>query len=149
MKSLRIEAQFFSYKFSVLNFAITALKYTRMHHFEAIFQKFPGGDPPDSHLREGVTPSPTLPLLALRASVKPSASNLCAPAVFYRAPEEKKLDTPASPLEMTVWSLFTISRGILLYFPRSIRKWDGRGHRQFNHRSYVVVFHLTDRIVGP
>ena len=82
MKSLRRETQIFSYKFSVLNFAITASKYTRMHHFEAIFQKFPGGDPPDPHLWEGVTTSPTLPLSALRASVKPSASNLCAPAVF-------------------------------------------------------------------
>ena len=62
-----------------------------MHHFEAIFQKIPGGDPPNPHLWEGVTNSPTLPL---RASVKPSASNLGAPAVFNRAPEENKLDTP-------------------------------------------------------
>ena len=65
-----------------------------MHHFEAIFQKFPGGGPPDPHLREGVNPSPTLPLLALRASVKPSASDPGAPATVNRAPEEKSLDTP-------------------------------------------------------
>ena len=46
-----------------------------MHHFDANFPKFPGGDPPDPHQRGGgVTPSPTLPLSALRASVKPSAS---------------------------------------------------------------------------
>ena len=37
-----------------------------MHHFDANFPKCPGGDPPD--------PSPTLPLSALRASVKPLAS---------------------------------------------------------------------------
>ena len=65
-----------------------------MHHFEAIFQKFPGGGPPD--LREGVTPSPTLPLSALRASVKPSALDPGAPAILNRAPAEKSLDTPAS-----------------------------------------------------
>ena len=51
-----------------------------MHHFDAISQKISGGGPPDPHLREGVTPSPTLPLSALRASVKPSASLVtCAP----------------------------------------------------------------------
>ena len=41
----------------------------RMHLLMQISQNFPGEDP---HLREGVTPSPTLPLSALRASVKPS-----------------------------------------------------------------------------
>ena len=61
MKSLRRETQIFSYKFSVLKFAITAPKYTTMHHFEAIFQKFPGGDPRAPHLREGVTPPPPSP----------------------------------------------------------------------------------------
>ena len=45
-----------------------------MHHFDAISQKIFGGGTPDPHLREGVAPSPTLPLSALRASVKPSAS---------------------------------------------------------------------------
>ena len=51
-----------------------------MHHFDAISQKISGGGPPDPHLREGVTPSPTLPLSALRASVKPSASFvICVP----------------------------------------------------------------------
>ena len=69
-----------------------------MHHFEAIFQKFPGGGPPDPHLGEGVTPSPTFPLSALRASVKPSASDPGAPATLNRAPEEKSLDTPGPRL---------------------------------------------------
>ena len=86
--SLRRQTQI-SYRFSVLKFAFTASKCTRMDHFEAIFQNFPGGDPPDPHLGEGVNPSPTLPLSALRASVKPSASDLGAPALFNRAPEEK------------------------------------------------------------
>ena len=61
----------------------------RMHHFDAIYQKISGGGPPDPHLREGVTPSPTLPLSALRASVKPSASlATCAP------PAVEVLDPP-------------------------------------------------------
>ena len=60
-----------------------------MHHFDAISQKISGGGPPDPHLREGVTPSPILPLSALRASVKPSASFVpCAP------PAVEVLDPP-------------------------------------------------------
>ena len=82
---------FFSYKFSVCRSEFTTSKYTRMHHFEPIFHKFSRGDPPDSHLREGVIPSPfrrlapqwSLPLL-----------NLCAPAILIRAPEEKKVGHP-------------------------------------------------------
>ena len=34
----------------------------RMHHLHPFFKNFPGGGPPDPHLREGVSPSPTLPL---------------------------------------------------------------------------------------
>ena len=49
-----------------------------MHNFDAISQKISGGGPPDPHLREGVTPSPTLPLSALRASVNASLFT-CAP----------------------------------------------------------------------
>ena len=61
-----------------------------MHHFDANISKFPGGDHPDPHLREGVTPSPTLPLSALRASLKPSASLVtCAPP-----PAVEVLDPP-------------------------------------------------------
>ena len=61
----------------------------RMHHFDAISQKISGGGPPYPHLREGMTPSPTLPLSALRASVKPSASLVtCAP------PAVEVLDPP-------------------------------------------------------
>ena len=53
-------------------------------------KKFPGEAPPDPHQREGVTPSPTLPLSALRASVKPSASLVaCAPP-----PAVEVLDPP-------------------------------------------------------
>ena len=55
----------------------------------------------------GETPGPPpagggdpLPLSALRASVKPSASDLGAPEGFNRAPEEKKLDTPVKPTEL-------------------------------------------------
>ena len=60
-----------------------------MHHFDAISQKISGGGPPDPRMREGVTPSPTLPLSALRASVKPSASLVtCAP------PAVEVLDPP-------------------------------------------------------
>ena len=96
MRSLRREMQIFSYKFSVLKIAITTPKYTRMHHFDAIFQKFPGETPLTptcgrGHPAEGGDPSP---FSVLRASVKPSASSLRAPAVFNRVPEEKKLDTP-------------------------------------------------------
>ena len=82
MKSLSRETQIFSYKFSVLKFEITALNNTRMHHFEAIFQKCPGGDPPAPTCGRGLPP----PLSVLRASVKPLASDLGAPAVFNRAP---------------------------------------------------------------
>ena len=60
-----------------------------MHHFDAISQKISGGGPPDPHLREGVTPSPTLPLSALRASVKPSAS-----LVTWAPPAVEVLDPP-------------------------------------------------------
>ena len=60
-----------------------------MHHFDANIPKFPGGDPPDPHQREGVTPSPTLPLSALRASVKPSAS-----LVTSAPPAMEVLDPP-------------------------------------------------------
>ena len=94
-RSLRRQVHFFHINFLYLKFAFTTSKCTRMHHFEVIFRKFPGGDPPDPNLREGVTPSPTLPLSALRASVKPTASEFGAPAVFNHAPEEKQLDTPA------------------------------------------------------
>ena len=73
----------FSYKFLVLKFALTAPKWTILRQFS---KKIPGETP--------WTPSPTLPLSALRASVKLSASGLGAPAVFNRAPEEKNLDTP-------------------------------------------------------
>ena len=73
-----------------------------MHHFEAIFQKFSGGDPPGPPPAGRGYPSPTLHLLALRASVKSSASNLCALAVFNRAPEEKKLDTPGTVNQLLV-----------------------------------------------
>ena len=60
-----------------------------MHHFDAISQKISGGGPPHPHLREGVTPSHTLPLSALRSSVKPSASLVtCAP------PAVEVLDPP-------------------------------------------------------
>ena len=42
VRSLYVERRnFFSYKFSVLKLALTAPKYTRMHHFETIFRKFP------------------------------------------------------------------------------------------------------------
>ena len=65
-----------------------------MHNFVAIFYKFPGGDNPRPPPAGGGDTLPNLPLSALRTSVKPSASDLGAPAVFSRAPEEKKLDTP-------------------------------------------------------
>ena len=65
-----------------------------MHNLDAISQKNSGGGPPDPHLREGVTPSPTLPLSALRASVKPSASLVtCAPP-----PAVEVLDPPLASL---------------------------------------------------
>ena len=76
--------QFFSYNFSVFKCASTTRKYARIYYFEAIFQK--------SHLREGVAPSPTLPLSALHAPVKPSDPG--AQAILNRAQEEKSLDTP-------------------------------------------------------
>ena len=47
------------------------------------------GRSPNPHLREGVTPSSSLPLSA-SASVKPSASDPGAPAILNCAPEEKK-----------------------------------------------------------
>ena len=81
------EAQFFSFKFSVFEICIYCLK---MHHNAPFWNnvlKISRGRPPG--------PPHTLPLSALRASVKPSASGLGAPAVLNRAPEEKKLDTPA------------------------------------------------------
>ena len=65
-----------------------------MHHFEANFPKFPGGDPPDHpSAGGGVTPSPTLPLSALRASVKPSAS-LVTSAPPPPPPAMEVLDPP-------------------------------------------------------
>ena len=54
----------------------------------------------------GGDPLPTLPLSALRASVKPSASDLGAPAVFNRAPEEKKLDAPDAGAMTLVLRIF-------------------------------------------
>ena len=61
----------------------TCIDYLKMHSECTILMQFLkkiSGVGPDPHLREGVTPSPTLPLSALRASVKPSASLVtCAP----------------------------------------------------------------------
>ena len=65
------------------------INYLKMHHFEAIFQKLPRGDPPGPPSAGGDDLSSTLPLSALLASVKPSASNLGAPAISIRASEEK------------------------------------------------------------
>ena len=41
----------------------------RMHHLHPFFTKFPGGGPPDPHLREGGFPSRTLPPAALCADL--------------------------------------------------------------------------------
>ena len=65
-----------------------------MHQNAPFWGNFPKnsrGDPPRPPPAGG---DDTLPLSALRASVKPLASDLGAPAVFNRAPEEKMLDTP-------------------------------------------------------
>ena len=103
IKSLKLQrCNIFSHKIPVLKCVLSTQKCARMHHFEAIFKKIPGADPPpppapNPHLREGMTPSPTLPLLALRASLKPSASDPGAPAILNCAPQEKKLDTPGYP----------------------------------------------------
>ena len=70
---------------------------SKMHQnapFWGNFPKISRGRPPGPPPAGGMTPSPTLPLSALRASVKPSASGLGAPTVVNCAPEEKKLDTP-------------------------------------------------------
>ena len=72
--------------------------------------KYPG----DPHLREGVTPSPTLPLSALRASVKPSASLVtCAPP-----PEVEVLDPPLNIIDKQKGPLgyFFLSKSLLLFF---------------------------------
>ena len=64
-----------------------------MHHFEAIFQKYPGEDPRTPTCGGGgVTTSPFrrfTPQWILRLQL-----NLGAPAILIRATEEKKLDTP-------------------------------------------------------
>ena len=61
----------------------TCIDYLKMHSECTILMQFLKtfpGETPGPHLRKGVTPSPTLPLSALRASVKPSASLVtCAP----------------------------------------------------------------------
>ena len=78
----------------------------KMHHYEAIFQKISRWrlpPPPDPHLREGVTPSPTLPLSALRPSVKPSASDPGAPAVSIVL-QRKKV---AHPCELFTFPFFS------------------------------------------
>ena len=61
IKSLRRETQFFSYKFSVLKFELTAPKCTRMHHFDAIFQKFRGEAPRTPTCGRWWTPPPPSP----------------------------------------------------------------------------------------
>ena len=91
----------FSYKFSVLK---TCIDYLKMHSectiLMQISQNFPGENPPDPHLREGVTPS--LPLSALRASVKPSASLVtCAP------PAVEVLDPPLTVYYRNIFIFFS------------------------------------------
>ena len=101
MKSLRRQTQFFSYKFSVLKFAFTVSKCIRMHHFEAIFQKFPWEDPRTPTCGRGWRSDPLPhppPFGASRLSEAFSFRPVCAPAVFNRAPEEKKLDIPGMPI---------------------------------------------------
>ena len=72
---------FFSYKFSVQkNVYWWPQNPLRMHHFDAISQKISGGGPRAPTCGRGWPLPPNLPLSALRASVKPSASFVpCAP----------------------------------------------------------------------
>ena len=97
----KTDANFFSYKFSVLKFEFTAQKCTRMHYFEAIFQKFPRGD-------SGTPPAwpPPPAFFALQWSLR-FWTSIGASAVFHRAPEEKKNWTPLhSPSFMDILIIF-------------------------------------------
>ena len=93
-RSLRGQTQFLSYKFSVLKFAFTASKCTRMHHFEAIFQKFPGGDPPVPPPAGGGDPLPHPPPFgASRLSEAFGFRPWCSSS-FLSCSREKKVGHP-------------------------------------------------------
>ena len=75
---------FFRIKFSVKNVYWLPHSSLRLHHFDKNFSNFSRGDP-HPHPREGMNPSPTRPLSALRASMKPSTSLVtCAPPTPWR-----------------------------------------------------------------
>ena len=62
IKSFKIQrCNFFSYKTLVLKCALTTQKCARTHHYEAMFQKFPGGDPRTPTCGRGWPPPPPSP----------------------------------------------------------------------------------------